>query len=736
MLKKTLYIVTILAMLSMALTSVILAGSDVQMSADTYFSGGTKNIAAADLFDNLNDGDSSNDPFVIDVRNAEDYALAHVPDAVNMSVKTMFSADELANIPADTPVVVYCYTGQTSSQAVSTLNMLGYEAQSMKFGFPAWANIDGLTGSVPFSVAVDQHDYRVSTDAVEATEMYDAPTPLGDTVVASAEAYYMNGTKNIKSSALFDNLNDGDTSNDPFMIDLRSAEDYAISHIPGAVNMSVKTMFTEESLATIPTDGQVVVNCYTGQTASQATSALNELGYDATNLKFGFASWSPDGKYAFNAIESPNYRFDGTGTVVEESAMMEEAAPAEETTVDVQMSADTYFSGGTKNIAAADLFDNLNDGDSSNDPFVIDVRNAEDYALAHVPDAVNMSVKTMFSADELANIPADTPVVVYCYTGQTSSQAVSTLNMLGYEAQSMKFGFPAWANIDGLTGSVPFSVAVDQHDYRVSTDAVEATETYDAPTPLGDTVVTSAEAYYMNGTKNIKSSALFDNLNDGDTSNDPFMIDLRSAEDYAVSHIPGAVNMSVKTMFTEESLATIPTDGQVVVNCYTGQTASQATSALNELGYDATNLKFGFASWSPDGKYAFNAIESPNYRFDGTGTVVEESAMMEATAEETATEEAAPAEETTMMEETAPAEETTMMEEAAPAEETTMMEETAPAEETTMMEETAPAEETAPMMEETITEMPATGGVPFDPTWIYMLIGSGLLGSGVYLRRR
>ncbi|MDM8529357.1 rhodanese-like domain-containing protein [Anaerolineales bacterium HSG24] len=380
---------------------------------------------------------------------------------------------------------------------------------------------------------------------------------------------------------------------------------------------------------------------------------------------------------------------------------------------DVQMSADTYFSGGTKNIAAADLFDNLNDGDSSNDPFVIDVRNAEDYALAHVPDAVNMSVKTMFS--ELANIPADMPVVVYCYTGQTSSQAASTLNMLGYAAQSMKFGFPAWANIDGLTGPAAFNVAVDQHDYRVSTESTEATETYDVPTPLGDTVVASAEAYYMNGTKNIKSSALFDNLNDGDTSNDPFMIDLRSSEDYAISHIPGAVNMSVKTMFTEESLATIPTDMQIVVNCYTGQTASQATSALNELGYDATNLKFGFASWSPDGKYAFNATESPNYRFDGTGTVVEESAMMEESAFAEEIEDATPVEET-------------IVEEATPVEET-IVEEVAPVEETIV-------EEAAPIMEETVTEMPATGGIPFDPTWIYILIGSGLLGSGVYLRRR
>ena len=40
----------------------------------------------------------------------------------------------LANIPTDMPVVVYCCTGQHSSQVTAYLNMLGYEAYSLKFG--------------------------------------------------------------------------------------------------------------------------------------------------------------------------------------------------------------------------------------------------------------------------------------------------------------------------------------------------------------------------------------------------------------------------------------------------------------------------------------------------------------------------------------------------------------------------------------------------------------------------
>ena len=350
---------------------------------------------------------------------------------------------------------------------------------------------------------------------------------------------------------------------------------------------------------------------------------------------------------------------------------------------DVQTAADAYFSGGTQNVAAADLFDVLNDGDESNDPVVIDLRSPDDYALGHIPGAMNVGVKGLFTEEQLAELEGK-DVVTYCYTGQTSSQATSALNMLGIPAKSMLYGFPAWANVADVSVA-PFDAAVDQNDYKVSDEAIEATEEYDPATPLGDTVAAAVTGYFPNGTKNIKASALFDNLNDGDTSNDPFMIDVRAPEDYAAGHIPGAVNIGAKALFTAENLGKIPTDTPVVVNCYSGQTASQVTSVLNMLGYDASNLKFGLASWSPTGVYKFNAADSPNYRYEGTGEVAGEMAM-----EEAATE--------------APAEEAAPVAEAAPA--------------------AAPE------------ALPATGGVPFDFTWLYLLFGSGLLGTGLYLKRR
>ncbi len=68
MLKRISIIIAVLVILSMALTGAGMAAEDVQTAADAYFSGGTKNIKAADLFEILNDGDDNNNPFIIDAR--------------------------------------------------------------------------------------------------------------------------------------------------------------------------------------------------------------------------------------------------------------------------------------------------------------------------------------------------------------------------------------------------------------------------------------------------------------------------------------------------------------------------------------------------------------------------------------------------------------------------------------------------------------------------------------------
>jgi LPXTG-motif cell wall-anchored protein len=165
---------------------------------------------------------------------------------------------------------------------------------------------------------------------------------------------------------------------------------------------------------------------------------------------------------------------------------------------------------------------------------------------------------------------------------------------------------------------------------------------YPMPTPLGDTVQAAADAYFGDGTKNISAADLFDNLNDGDTSNDPFILSVRSAEDYAKGHIPGAVQMDVSDLFIEVSLTNLPDDRDIVVYCYTGQTASQVTSALRLLGYDAYNMVFGMQAWTMDKDVRVKGFDAEKnvfgYPYEGTAAATTEEATEETTTEETTTE--------------------------------------------------------------------------------------------------
>ena len=153
------------------------AQGSLQEAADAYFSEGPRTIKAADLFENLNDGDPDNDPYIISLRSAEDYAKGHIPGAVHMDVKTLFTSDNLATIPPDKDIVVFCYTGQTAGQATAALNMLGYEAYSLLFGMSSWTT-DPEVFVKRFDPEKDASDYPIDTEAHEPGGPYKLPPPL------------------------------------------------------------------------------------------------------------------------------------------------------------------------------------------------------------------------------------------------------------------------------------------------------------------------------------------------------------------------------------------------------------------------------------------------------------------------------------------------------------------------------------------------------------------------------
>lgn len=295
----------------------------------------------------------------------------------------------------------------------------------------------------------------------DSTEPAEEPYDEFGAVAAVGDVYFADySTANISISALYDNLTDGDDTNNPFIIDLRSSADYNSAHITGAENMTLGSLIDNVDNGTIPADEAIVVVCYTGQTASVATSVLNLLGYSASNLLFGMCSVTSDPAEIpgtdkwINKVNGSNwYDMDDT----------DEGTP----------SVNDFPTLSTGQTNAVDIikarFDQVWDwnGDSTPDwgmgvsvlpddlsnYFILNYWPAAEYLdPGHIEGAYQYTPKVDIMSDAMLNtLPTDQKIAVYCYTGQTSAQLTAYLRSLGYEAYSVTYGVNGFA-YDALAG--------------------------------------------------------------------------------------------------------------------------------------------------------------------------------------------------------------------------------------------------------------------------------------------
>ena len=81
-------------------------------------------------------------PFVVDVREYDEFAGGHIPEAVNMPLQEM--SDYAAHLPEDreAPVLVVCETGNRSLSGALFLASLGYrDVRSINGGTTGWRNM-------------------------------------------------------------------------------------------------------------------------------------------------------------------------------------------------------------------------------------------------------------------------------------------------------------------------------------------------------------------------------------------------------------------------------------------------------------------------------------------------------------------------------------------------------------------------------------------------------------------
>jgi rhodanese-related sulfurtransferase len=79
----------------------------------------------------------ANGAVLIDVREPGEFKEGHLPDAINIPIRTL--ADNLDKIPTDKPVFVYCKSGHRGALSTPALHLLGYtNVKSFPPGFVGW----------------------------------------------------------------------------------------------------------------------------------------------------------------------------------------------------------------------------------------------------------------------------------------------------------------------------------------------------------------------------------------------------------------------------------------------------------------------------------------------------------------------------------------------------------------------------------------------------------------------
>jgi rhodanese-related sulfurtransferase len=275
-----------------------------------------------------------------------------------------------------------------------------------------------------------------------------------DIVQDAVAAYLTDRAGNIKATDLQMKIAEGDA---PYIVSLRKAEDYAKGHIPGAVNVEFA------DLVTLPQDEEIVVYCYTGQSASFGTAVLGVLGYEVDNLRHGMSSWTTDPDVYVKRFDPETAQGDykvetepNTGGSYS-FPVLDNTASTDESEI-VKAAAATV---APKYITAADL--NMKIADNE-DMTIVSVRSAEHYAAGHIPGAINIGLDGL--ADNLDQINPAAPVYVYCYTGHSAAQAAALLQMLGYDAYSLTFGMCSWTSDKAVNLDLCFK-ANSVQDYQV-----------------------------------------------------------------------------------------------------------------------------------------------------------------------------------------------------------------------------------------------------------------------------
>lgn len=244
---------------------------DVEAAVATYAANIPEGWMAVSDITAFKDAVAASDALIIDVREPGEYAEGHIMDAVNIPLRTL--GENVDKIPADRQVFVYCKSGWRAGIGVSSLAMMGYD-NVLAFP-PGWA---GWTEAGE-EVSMDVVDAEVVGAPDLQPEMVAAVTGFLSTI---PEGWLTAGDAVAVEEAL---------AAGAYALDVRSPEEFAEGHIPGAVNVPVRELGTTDVV--YPTDVNIIHYCKSGWRAALSVPILHLLGNDNdTGFSGSWLAWT------------------------------------------------------------------------------------------------------------------------------------------------------------------------------------------------------------------------------------------------------------------------------------------------------------------------------------------------------------------------------------------------------------------------------------------------------------
>jgi rhodanese-related sulfurtransferase len=219
-----------------------------------------------------------------------------------------------------------------------------------------------------------------------------------------------------------------------YIIDLRSATDFAAGHIANAVNVEFKNILTEASKAAAK---PILVVCASGQTSTYAVALLRLYGYpDASALKWGMSGWNARfDKWTANCKDlktDANWNVDIVANITFESPKLATGLTTGSEILKKRVEA--VVAAGFKSIAPADVLA------TPANYFINSYISAAHYTgFGHIKGSYRIN-PLLITDGTINNLDPSKKIVSICYTGQTSGCITAWLNVLGYDAYSLLWG--------------------------------------------------------------------------------------------------------------------------------------------------------------------------------------------------------------------------------------------------------------------------------------------------------